>query len=321
MDKTPEVTILKQLMVINLDVNIWSARRKLSAADFQGAKLPPEELASLGSKKICNPDDLRIFSTLKSRAVSMLDRVGVRFLNGWAIPQKKANEVIDNLKAISEDFIAAKKAFLATYDQNILNWINQNLEWQNLIQTSVVSADYVSSRIGFRWQLFQVLPPKKRAIHNNLRDEVAGLGFALYGEISKEADNIWKKCYQGKDQVSQKAISPIRSLHQKLNGLSFVEPNAAHICNLLDTAFQSLPKKGFIKGSSLLMLQGVLSLMRDPNTLIEHGKSLIQGTSPETVLHKLVDTNTTVDTHDETEPDFIPGLQQPQQPIESLGLW
>ncbi len=321
MDKTPEVTILKQLMIINLDVNIWSARRKLLAADFNGATLPPEELASLGSKKICNPDDLRIFSTLKSRAVSMLDRVGVRFLNGWAIPQKKANEVIDNLRAISEDFMAAKKAFLATYDQNVINWVNQNLEWKELIQNSVVSADYVSSRIGFRWQLFQVLPPKKRAIHNNLRDEVAGLGTSLYQEIAKEAESIWEKCYQGKEQVSQKAISPIRSLYQKLHGLSFVESCAAPICDLLETAFQSLPKKGLIEGSNLLMLQGVLALMRDPNTLIEHGKSLIKGTSPETVLHKLVDSNVTVNTFEDTEPELIPDLQQPQQPIESLGLW
>ena len=251
----------------------------------------------------------------------MLDKVGVRFLSGWAIPHKSAKDVIDNLKLIHDEFIEAKVKFLASYDQNIVNWINQNLEWKELIQNSVVGADYVSSRIGFRWQLFQVIPPKKRAIHDSLRDEVGKLGSSLYEEIAKEAESVWKKCYSGKEQVSQKAVSPLRVLYQKLHGLSFIETNAAPICNLLETAFKSLPKRGWTEGSSLLMLQGVLSLLRNPATLVEHGKSLTKGMSPETVLHKLVDANATVTTQEDTELEFNPELQQPQQPIESLGLW
>lgn len=321
MNNTPNITVLKQLMIVNLDISIWSARRKLSPADFHAAKLPPEELASLGSKKICNPDDLRIFSTLKSRAVSMLDRVGVRFLNGWAIPEKSASEVLDNLKSIHDDFMVAKRKFLAAYDKNIADWITQNLEWKELIQNSVVGADYVSSRIGFQWQLFQVMPPKNKEIHDSLREEVCKLGNALYLEIAKDAEAIWKKCYQGKDKVSQKALSPIKSLYKKLSGLSFVEPCAASICDLLDTAFMTLPKKGFIEGSNLLMVQGLLALLRTPETLLEHGNTMGKGVSPETVLNKLVGVNSMIPAQEEV-PESIPKLQQPQhQPIESYGLW
>lgn len=313
-DKT-DITVLKHLMIINLDVSIWTARKKLTAADFNGAKLPPEELASLGSKKICNPDDLRIFSTLKSRAVSTLDKVGVRFLNGWAIPQEKAEQVITDLNKIRNEFIDAKQQFLSTYDRNILDWVERNLEWKELIQNSLVGADHVSSRLGFKWQLYQVVPPKKKFIHDELKDEIAELGLSLYGEIAKAAEDTWKKCYSGKSQVSQKAVSPLRAIYEKLNGLSFVEPCAAPICNLLETAFKQLPDKGFIKDANLLMLQGVLALLRDPVTLVNHGKQLIEGAYPETVLSQLIDA--TGSDNDE----FIPELHHPQQPIESLGLW
>jgi ABC-type phosphonate transport system ATPase subunit len=80
-------TVLDHLVVVHLDIAIWTARKKLAATDLGGAELPPEDLASLGSKRICNPEDLRTFGTLKARAVSLLDRNGVRFLNGWAIPE------------------------------------------------------------------------------------------------------------------------------------------------------------------------------------------------------------------------------------------
>ena len=95
-----DVTVLKQLTALRLDVSIWSARKKLTPADFGTLELPPEKLASLGSKRVCNPEDLRIFATLKSRAITLLDRHGVRFLGGWAIPETSSRPVIAALESV-----------------------------------------------------------------------------------------------------------------------------------------------------------------------------------------------------------------------------
>jgi hypothetical protein len=324
MQTTTDITVLKHLMVINLDVNIWSARKKLSPADFGGVNLPPEELTSLGSKKICNPEDLRIFSTLKGRAVTLLDHVGVRFLGGWGIPQNMAGQVVKDLQIIHDEFIDAKDKYLSTYDQSVLDWVNQHMEWKEIIESSVVGADYVSSRLGFKWQLFQLAPPQKKFIHDGLKDEVAKLGSTLYGEIARVAEDTWKKCYSGKDQVSQKALSPLRSIYEKLNGLSFVDPCAAPISNLLKIAFDQIQPKGFIKGADLLIIQGVLALLRDPVSLVEHGKSIIKGQTPESVLHLLVQAD---NTRCSVPPTFIapseaiPDNYLNQPSIDSLGLW
>ena len=79
-----DIRILDNLLALNLDISLWSARKKMTVEDFGGAELPPEDLASLGSKRIADPSSLKIFSTLKARAFSFLDRHGVRFMSGWA---------------------------------------------------------------------------------------------------------------------------------------------------------------------------------------------------------------------------------------------
>ena len=60
-------------------------------------------------------------------------------------------------------------------------------------------------------------------------------------------------------------------------GLTFVEPRVAPVAELLDTAFRSIPKRGAITGSILLMLQGLVSLLRNPLAIMEHGQMFMDG--------------------------------------------
>lgn len=43
-----DIKALDNLLALNLNVNLWSARKKMVLEDFGGAELPPEDLASLG---------------------------------------------------------------------------------------------------------------------------------------------------------------------------------------------------------------------------------------------------------------------------------
>ena len=106
------VTVLDHLLVVNLDIHVWTARKKLSAPDLGDADLPPGDLASLGSKRVCNPKEIQTFNTLKARAVALLDRHGVRFLGGWAVPQQVIDEICMELTAIRDEFNQTKDEFL-----------------------------------------------------------------------------------------------------------------------------------------------------------------------------------------------------------------
>ena len=328
-----DITVLDRLVVINLDICIWTARKKLVPLDLGSAELPPEDLASLGSKRVCNPDDLRSFGTLKARAVNLLERNGIRFLSGWAVPDTRINDIMAELAAIREEFNAAKDAFLQRYDQSVQDWIAKHPQWGNIIAGSTVSEEYVRSRIDFRWQAFQVAQPETVAPAqslDNFGDDIGQLGTTLFDETAKAASEAWHRCYAGKTEITRKALSPLKSIYDKLHGLTFVEPRVAPVSELLDTAFRSIPKRGAIRGSTLIMLQGLVSLLQNPQALMEHGQMILDGRkNPHKVLESLFMAECTVQTEEEantesgedgqTGPVFANGTLTPV--IESHGLW
>ncbi len=312
-----DLGIIHNLLAINLEINVWSARRKLQPEAFGGAVLPPDELASLGSMKVCSPDALKVFGTLKTRAVTMLDRNGVRFLGGWAIAEALADEIVRELEEIKIEFERAKTEFLDNYDLAVQEWMDKHPDWAGVIADSSVSADYVRSRMGFRWQLYKVAMPEpvnsvtaENDITHGLRHEIESLGRTLFAETAKAATEAWQKCYAGKSEISHKALSPLRAIHHKLISLSFVEPHVAPIADLIHTALAEIPKRGYIQGANLIMLQGLVSLLRDPEALADHAKMVIAGHDPRNILAGFVSTEqqgepeTTSEEPEGTAPDL-----------------
>ena len=332
MNTQTDIKVLGSLLALHLEVNIWTARKKLSPEDFDGAKLPPDDLASLGSKRVCDPEDLKVFGTLKARAVSLLDRHGVRFLGGWAIPENQADAIVTELEQILQDFNRAKDEFLSRYDESVREWIAKHPGWEQIIFDSTVSADYVRSRMGFIWRLYRIVPPDPAdPVMEGLKDEVVSLGQTLFGEVSKAATEAWHKCFAGKTEITRKALSPLRTIHQKLSGLSFVEPRVSPVADLIHTAFEHLPKRGRIEGANLLMLQGLVSLLRDTDALIEHGQKIMDGTTSKDLLSLLVEGQgemPELDVQEEADivaavadlPPIFPDI--PMQPVmPNCGLW
>ena len=325
------IQVLDKILALNLDINIWSARAKLTAEDFGETELPPDELASLGSKKICDPDKIKVFSKLKKRATTMLDRNGVRFLSGWAIPEDKAGDIIAELCRIRDEFLAEKASFIASYDLAIEDWINAHPAWSSLIAGSTVSREHVEKRIGFSWQLYRVLPvaglsDDKAMAESGLMSEVENLGGTLFYEITKDADDIWKKVFEGKTEVTHKALSPLKTMREKLNGLSFVEPHVAPVVEILDATLARMPKRGLISGASLFMVQGIVSLLKDGKALLAQAEAMMTSPAPENVLaaffgeHEQNEPVLELEGEiEEAEPVFVPALATGT--IDSLGLW
>ncbi len=315
---TTPIQTLDKILAINLNISLWTARTKLTADDLGGAVLPPEDLASLGSKKICDPDKLKIFSAIKARAFKLLDRNGVRFLSGWAIPDEKASMVIDGLNKLREEFYREKDSFLQNYDSAIAAWINAHPSWEKIIAGSIVGIDYIKTRMSFGWQLFKVSPAQDDTqnpmINSGLPDEVKNLGNTLFSEIAKDANEIWTKVLEGKTEVTHKALSPLRTMKEKLSGLSFIDPHVVPVVNMLGMVLDKMPVKGYISGASLLMVQGVVSMLKDTQALLAQTAAFMTCT-PENSISAFLDNFKQDD-----------GAAIPMEPIHkrhvaSLGLW
>ena len=97
--------ILDQVDVVKLDINLWTSSKKLRAEDLvlaDGSRLPPEDLASLGTKKTINPDKLKEFNRIKKEAERICLESGTRFIGGFANPRTEIPRITQQLDALSK---------------------------------------------------------------------------------------------------------------------------------------------------------------------------------------------------------------------------
>lgn len=326
-----DIKVLDNLLALNLDISLWSARRKMTAEDLGSTELPPEDLASLGSKRIADPANLKIFGTLKARATSYLDKHGVRFMSGWAIPQELAGEITAQLIKIRDEFMLEKEKFLAGYNESVNAWIEKHGEWADIIRNSVVNPEYVRSRMSFRWQLYKVVPSAMdNSVDDGLCSEVESLGSTLFSEVADSAREMWKKVFEGKTEVTHKALSPLKTLHTKLTELSFIEPHVMPVADIISSSLNRIPKKGNIVGADLLLLQGLVCLLKDSKALLEHAHKITQGYGPATVVDYLASVDLVGQELSEEEPmpileedlaEDFPLVDVMKVEIPSMGLW
>jgi len=200
----------------------------------------------------------------------------------------------------------------------------------------------VRLRLDFCWQMFQVQAPRNTSpnqTEDGLYKDITHLGDTLpsllFGEVGKAATDAWQRCYVGKTEVTRKALSPLKTIYDKLMGLTFIEPRVEPIAELLLTAFHSMPKRGPICGTALIMLQGLVSLLQNPQALLEHGQMILDGRkNTQGILESLVlqEFATEVNlTEDLASQENTPQENVPDEPlfdeafvplvIDSHGLW
>jgi len=277
---------LNDVIVISLDVRIWSGRKKLRPEDLTtSGRLPPKDLVSLGSKKIFDPKALKPFAEVKRKAETRCQVIGVRFARAFAIPKAAAKSVVEELNDLAETFKQVRETFLATYDEEIRRWKNQHPGYERLIEAELLPKALVGSKFAFGYEVFAI-----NAVHGD--DELAalmeeggagnltlGLAGALYQEVASESREFVRQSLVGRHEVTQKFMRPVRAIREKLAGLSFLDPGIAPLVASIDEVLAAVPRKGKISGPSLAALRGVVTLLTDPAKMREHGKMMLDGSS------------------------------------------
>ena len=188
--------ILKQLAVIKIEATLWGGRKKLRPEDLKlgdGSRLPPSELASLGSKRIVDPEAIRIFQRLKQEAERACLRVGSRFLGGYAVPTEKLKDLITELDEIRRQFFEARDTFLSGYDKTIESWVARHPDFAMAIRLAVDPIDSVAASLKFDYVIFRVstLEDNEEDIGLNesgrLDQKVSALSESLCREIAMDA--------------------------------------------------------------------------------------------------------------------------------------
>ncbi len=269
--------MLENLYLIHLDVRIWSGRRKLRPEDLHGIRLPEgtDKVASLGSKKVISPEELRIFSRLKNRAERACREVGVRFLGGVAVPKERFQEALVPIQKAKAQFNEETGKFLARYEQACDEWVRANPEWAEVLDRARVPKNYVSNALEFSYQVFQA-----QAVGG--LDEESGSEFAktvdslpeqLFCEIATDAQVLWERI-ASKEKVTQRAVAVVRRLHRKLQGLAMLDAGIGKSADWVGQGLDALPKTHLVAGNDLRAFCALVLVMQDKDALlrIAHGE-------------------------------------------------
>ena len=298
--------ILDRVVLVKVDANIYGARKKLKKEDLvlaDGSKLPPEDLASLGSKRLLDPDKLTVFNRLKKEAERICLRVGTRFLGGFAVPVESAASITAELERIALDFTAAKTEFIAGYDTAVTDWVVRHPEFAGIIEQAVDSVEFVSTRLSFDFLVVSIglpdsLPPADVA---RLESKIGSLSEQMFYEISVEANQLIEQSLLGKEQVTRNALRPIRRMRDKLDGLGFLDHRVAPVVSTIDDLLARIPTKGAIEGSILQEILATAMLLSDPVKTRRHGEGLL---ASQPLIVEEVDIDETID-HSEFEPPIV----------------
>ncbi len=318
-----DTIILDRVVLVKVEARIYGARKKLKKEDLvlaDGSKLPPDDLASLGSKRLLDPEQLSVFNRLKKEAERICLRIGTRFLGGFVIPGESATAITTELERIAQDFAAAKANFLAGYDAAVTDWVVRHPEFAGIIEKAVDSVDYVSTRLAFDFLVLtvglpEVLPPEEVVL---IESKISrSISEQLFYEISVDANQLIEQSLLGKDQVTRSALRPIRRMRDKLDGLGFLDYRVAPIVSTIDELLERIPNTGPIEGGLLQAILATAMLLADPDKTRRHGEGLLTAQAMPIVSQTQHTTQspddepTLVDIQDTSEPS-------PSEPLDSF---
>lgn len=234
-----EVTkIAESMMLVHLDFDIWTGKTRLEAADLKlgdGGEIPPQDVASLGTKTICSREHLKGFHRLKTQARRLMLDHGLPLMNGYAVPLSAIDEITKKLNEIELEFEQLRQQFLQNYHHAVDDWAENNPAYAGAIRSGTLPYSVVESRIGFDYQMFQIQPANSdNAVAERLGQKLGTLGDDLISEINTEANTFYNEKIRGKNAVGINTRLTLKNLRNKVDGLSFLNSAFAPLVGLLD---------------------------------------------------------------------------------------
>jgi len=272
-------------------MRIWTAKAALRAEDFSDTSAIPVDLIELGNLPVGDAKLMDPFRALKQRVKRYVNSISVEFLHPKLRLGSKAmaDEIIKQMQEFEKDFESLLLDLQNRYDTEQEAWLKKiegkHPHWVGIIRQRMLSAAQVLNRLAFSWSCTQLQPTGVEAMDKGLEQETARVGGTLFEEVAKDAAETWKKSFQGKSEVTHKALNRIKAMRDKLKALSFTDRRVRPIAKIIDTTLGQIPSEGLIKGTYLQALQSLVLMLRDPDVLADHGQAIIDGTDPKDVMN------------------------------------
>lgn len=275
------------LVCVTLEVHLWSGRKrlkkdKLIAQNPEFARLPPESLATLGSIKICDTDELAPFLRMKREAEKLLSNNGLPILGTVGIPENKLDTVYKGLCSIKAEFDQAHDGFYKRFNKAIEEWRGQaeNADWVNLLN-DIPSPEQVAGKMSFGFHLCRVSAPSSAEFSDAnvmYAKQMTGLKGELFADAAREAEILITKYLTGKDasgvnkqrdKVTWKTLRPLKRIGEKFESFSFLDVTCKPMAQMIDHVLGLLPTDGPIDGVHLMHIWTLSQTLCKPEKAME----------------------------------------------------
>lgn len=249
----------------------YSGRKKLEAADLHlpaGTELPPEEVASLGSRKLVDQKVIRHLAQPRDKAHAACQKVGTKFRRGvYFVPKDK----LDDLCAELDVQVAEHRTRAADFKTKVATLVDdfatEHPRWADAIRRGAPAGDELSLHADYL-----VLPFNTVDGHSDVHLEAsaAKLSSTLFDEIAADAKKFVDDAVKrpADDGLSQRALSPFRRICDKLEGLAFLDSRIRPIIDNIQKVLLTMPSSGRIQGPEYVALWSLARMMTDPANLV-----------------------------------------------------
>lgn len=226
------VSYMDNCVYLKLDISIWTGKARLTPEDIPDAvgDLPPETLATLGSKRIFDPQALRPFNTAKTRAFRVCDQYGVRCMGGWLVDNGVLGNLTVELDKLRGEFEYGVGTFISTYEEGASNWLRQFPEWEGIIRAALPDSTAIGKKFAFRYYVLKV-----QTGNHDAQDATSEAPSTAAATIAAEMARIREQVF-GDDRttpVTSKTFSCLDTLADRCDNMSFVHAGFAHLARLL----------------------------------------------------------------------------------------
>lgn len=276
---------VNNLVCVALDIHLWGGRQALKREHLQQydskmANLPPSALASMGSVKICDPEEVRRFSRIKDEAIRLVEENGLPFVGAMAVPKGNLDAVTMGLDKLKAKFDHCANDLFLRFDHEIKawreKWHRENPGNSNLLKR-VPDAKQVYGRLGFDYHLYAVTAPvaddDAHRANGSYLGQLRGLKGELFKAAAAEAHDLLTKylvttdgagATSNKDVVTQKTLRPLKRIVGKLRSFAFVDPSAGPLADVIEWSLGQLPPEGKIDGKGLMNIWSLARLLASP---------------------------------------------------------
>ena len=148
-------------------------------------------------------------------------------------------------------------------------WVAKHPEFAEAITRAVDPVETVAANLRFDYVLFRVSQPQPAEdgaspeLTASLDRKVGSLSDTLFLEVAQDAADLVENSLIGRQSVTRKALSPLKKVRDKLDGLAFLDHRVNRVVQTLDEILSRVPKTGPLEGAYLQEVFALALLLSD----------------------------------------------------------